>query len=75
MPLSLPLPLQETYRLIGAEGVPLLDIIIRAGEARPQPGKRILCRHPFDEKKRAYVTPTAVIPLLRLVFKVRCSVG
>lgn len=30
---------QETYRLIGAEGVPLLDLIIRAGEARPQPGK------------------------------------
>lgn len=60
---------KEAYRLIGVEGVPLLDLLIRAGEPRPQPGKRILCRHPFDEKKRAYVTPSAVIPLLRLVWK------
>jgi hypothetical protein len=64
---------KETFRLIGGEGVPLLDLIIRAGESRPQPGKRVLCRHPFDEKKRAYVTPTAVVPLLRLVFKGACA--
>lgn len=60
---------KEVYRLIGAEGVPILDLIIRAGEPQPQPGRRILCRHPFDEKRRAYVTPTAVLPLLRLVWK------
>jgi nicotinate phosphoribosyltransferase len=60
---------KEVYRLIGGEGVPLMDLIIRAGETRPAAGKRILCRHPFDEKKRAYVTPAAVIPLLRLVWK------
>jgi nicotinate phosphoribosyltransferase len=45
-----------------------MDLMIRAGEPRPQPGKRLLARHPFDEKKRAYVTPTVVLPLLRLVF-------
>ena len=46
-----------------------MDILIRVGEPRPQPGKRLLARHPFDAKKRAYVTPSVVIPLLRLVFK------
>jgi len=59
---------KEVYRLLGQEGVPLMDLMIRAGEPRPQPGKRLLARHPFDEKKRAYVTPTVVLPLLRLVF-------
>lgn len=60
---------KEAYRLIGSEGVPLLDVIVRVGEPRPAPGKRVLCRHPFDEKKRAWATPSAVIPLLRLVWK------
>lgn len=60
---------KEVFRLIGSDGVPLLDLIIRAGETRPMPGRRMLCRHPFDETKRAYVTPKAVMPLLRLVWK------
>jgi nicotinate phosphoribosyltransferase len=54
---------KEVYRLIGVEGVPLLDLVIRVGESPPMTGKRIMCRHPFDEKKRAYVTPQDVIPL------------
>ena len=60
---------KEAYRLIGAEGVPILDLVIRVGEMRPEPRKRTLCRHPFEEKLRAYVTPSHVIPLLRLVWK------
>ena len=59
---------KEVFRLLGSEGVPLLDIMIRAGEARPKAGKRLLAHHPFDEKKRVYVTPAFVIPLLRLVW-------
>lgn len=59
---------KEAFRLIGAEGVPLLDLMIRQGEARPVAGKRILARAAFDEKKRAYITPAIVIPLLRLVW-------
>ena len=55
--------------MIGGAGVPILDLIIRQGEPRPQPGSTILCRHPFDESKRAYVKPATVVPLLRLVWK------
>lgn len=59
---------KEAYRLLGAENVPLLDLLIRRGETRPQAGRRLLCRHPFDEKLRVYVTPKSVIPLLVPVF-------
>lgn len=54
---------KEAFRLIGTDGVPILDMMIRSGESPPQIGKRMMCRHPFDEKKRAYVTPSDVIPL------------
>lgn len=30
---------KEAFRLIGTDGVPLLDLLIRVGEQRPQPGK------------------------------------
>ena len=59
---------KEAFRLIGAEGVPILDLVVRVGEMQPQARKRVLCRHPFEEKLRAFVTPTHVIPLLRLVW-------
>lgn len=59
---------KQGYRLLGADGHPVLDILLQAGEAPPQPGQRILCRHPFDETKRAYVTPSAVIPLYHEVW-------
>jgi len=44
------------------------DILMSSKSEPPQQGARLLCRHPFDEKKRAYVTPTKVLPLLRLVW-------
>lgn len=69
-PVKITLPgAKEAYRIIGAEGVPLLDVIVQCGESVPAPGKRMLCRHPFDEKKRCYVTPSAVVNLLQLVWK------
>ena len=48
--------------------VALVDIMLKEGEPAPAPGQRLLCRHPFDPKKRAYVTPAAVKPLLHLVW-------
>ena len=30
---------KDAYRLIGSEGMPLLDVLVRVGEAKPQPGK------------------------------------
>lgn len=59
---------KESYRLIGADKSPLLDLMIQEGEEPPRHGERILCRHPFDETKRAYVTPSDVQPLQSLVW-------
>lgn len=59
---------KEAYRLIGRDSQALLDVIIARGEAAPAAGTRMLCRHPFDEKKRVYVTPSFVMPLLAPVW-------
>jgi nicotinate phosphoribosyltransferase len=59
---------KNVYRLLGADGKPLVDILQMAGELPPAVGVRILCRHPFMENKRAYVTPSAIVPLLNLVW-------
>jgi nicotinate phosphoribosyltransferase len=59
---------KKSYRLYGVQGWPLLDIMICEGEEPPKAGERILCRHPFDEKKRAAVIPKRVAQLHDLVF-------
>eukprot|EP00941_MAST-03F_sp_MAST-3F-sp1_P002212 g2212.t1 len=56
---------KQTFRLYGASGIPLLDMMVMDGEAPPVAGQRVLARHPFSEKKRAYVTPSKVTPLLQ----------
>ncbi|XP_048590328.1 nicotinate phosphoribosyltransferase [Nematostella vectensis] len=57
------------YRLYGADGSPLLDLLQRTDEAVPALGGRVLCRHAFDEGKRAYVLPSKVETLLRPYWK------
>ncbi|KAL3525682.1 hypothetical protein ACH5RR_014054 [Cinchona calisaya] len=56
---------KRCYRLYGKEGYPLVDIITGENEPSPKVGERILCRHPFNESKRAYVVPQKVEELLK----------
>jgi nicotinate phosphoribosyltransferase len=45
-----------------------VDLLQSADEAPPEVGARILVRHPFAENKRAFVSPTKVLPLLHVVY-------
>ncbi|KAK6923055.1 Nicotinate phosphoribosyltransferase C-terminal domain [Dillenia turbinata] len=56
---------KRCYRLYGREGYPLVDILTGENEPPPKVGERILCRHPFNESKRAYVVPQFVEELLK----------
>ncbi|CAK7337696.1 unnamed protein product [Dovyalis caffra] len=56
---------KRSYRLYGREGYPLVDIMTGENEPSPKVGERILCRHPFNESKRAYVVPQQVEELLK----------
>lgn len=47
----------------------LLDLLTRNDEPAPQPNERVLCRHPLEEAKRAYVKPSTVENLLKLYWK------
>ncbi|XP_068626679.1 nicotinate phosphoribosyltransferase isoform X1 [Battus philenor] len=51
---------KEAYRLFGADGHALIDLLQRSTEPAPTVGQKVLCRHPFQESKRAYVIPSQV---------------
>ncbi|BES91672.1 Nicotinate phosphoribosyltransferase [Nesidiocoris tenuis] len=56
---------KNAYRLYGADGHALIDLLQKSEECPPEVGVRVLCRHPFQESKRAYVIPTRVEPLYK----------
>lgn len=60
---------KEIYRLYGAKGDALIDIMQTTDEPEPQVGEKVLCRHPFDRSKRSYVIPQKVDKLLQLYWK------
>ena len=60
---------KQVFRLIGKDDKALLDVMLMMDEPAPVPGQRILCRHPFEAKKRVYVVPTAVTRLLEPVWQ------
>jgi len=57
------------FRLYSSDGHALIDLMMRPGEEPPEVGKRVLCRHPFEESKRAYVMPHKVEPLYKAVWE------
>ncbi|GMH88754.1 hypothetical protein TrST_g6198 [Triparma strigata] len=59
---------KHSYRLFGGDGSPILDLLIRENEPPPKVGERFLCRHPFEEQKRVFVTPSRVEKLSSLVW-------
>lgn len=54
---------KSVYRLYGHDGHALIDLIQKKSEDPPGIGQKVLCHHPFDRTKRAYVTPARVEPL------------
>lgn len=60
---------KQCYRLYGKEGYALVDLMIGENEPAPKVGERILCRHPFNESKRAYVVPQSVEELLKCYWR------
>eukprot|EP00010_Vexillifera_abyssalis_P008832 CAMPEP_0201549600 /NCGR_PEP_ID=MMETSP0173_2-20130828/6053_1 /ASSEMBLY_ACC=CAM_ASM_000268 /TAXON_ID=218659 /ORGANISM="Vexillifera sp., Strain DIVA3 564/2" /LENGTH=525 /DNA_ID=CAMNT_0047959317 /DNA_START=248 /DNA_END=1825 /DNA_ORIENTATION=+ len=55
---------KKAFRLISANNPhPVVDIMMLETEPDPKTGERILCKHPFNESKRAFITPSKVVPL------------
>jgi nicotinate phosphoribosyltransferase len=68
--MKLTMPGKKTaYRLYGVDGHALIDLLMRSIEPPPQVGQKVLCRHPFQESKRAYVIPTRVEPLHKVYWQ------
>lgn len=56
---------KNVFRLFGQNGLALVDLMQKADEEPPESKIRVLCRHPFDETKRAFVIPNRVENLLK----------
>lgn len=59
---------KEAYRLYDSNDLPILDLMITAGSKPPEAGRKILCRHAYDEKMRCFVIPSRVEQLHELVW-------
>ncbi|RPJ20712.1 MAG: hypothetical protein EHM35_19130 [Planctomycetaceae bacterium] len=66
---------KNAFRLQGEGNRTILDIMLLASEPAPAAGQRILCRHPFNETARVYVTPSSGLPLHETVWDGRLIDG
>lgn len=57
---------KNVYRLYSADEHALIDLIQKSSEPAPEVGQKVLCRHPFQESKRAYVIPSKVVPMYKV---------
>ncbi|CEF66205.1 Nicotinate phosphoribosyltransferase [Strongyloides ratti] len=60
---------KSSYRIYGKGENPIVDFLCLDNEPEPKVGKEILCRHPFIESKRAFVTPIKVEKLQKVYWK------
>lgn len=60
---------KNAFRLFSADGHALIDLLQKVTEPPPEVGQKVLCRHPFQESKRAYVIPSRVEPLYKIYWK------
>ncbi|XP_017856973.1 PREDICTED: nicotinate phosphoribosyltransferase isoform X1 [Drosophila arizonae] len=60
---------KNAYRLYSADGHALIDLLQKDSELPPAVGQKVLCRHPFQESKRAYVIPSHVESLYKVYWK------
>jgi len=60
---------KNIYRLYGHDGLALLDLLTKADEKAPGIEERVLCQHPIQGAKRAYVKPKVIESLLKVYWK------
>ncbi|XP_034475206.1 nicotinate phosphoribosyltransferase isoform X3 [Drosophila innubila] len=60
---------KNAYRLYSADGHALIDLLQKDTEQPPAVGQKVLCRHPFQESKRAYVIPSHVESLYKIYWQ------
>ncbi|EFO86918.1 hypothetical protein CRE_13822 [Caenorhabditis remanei] len=60
---------KKCYRIFGKNGSAILDLMMLEDEPEPQPNEQILCRHPFEESKRALVNASKIIKLHNVYWK------
>lgn len=59
---------KNLFRLYDSSNIPLIDVMILKTDPKPEKNKQYLCRHLFEEHKRANVTASKVECLLQEVW-------